>query len=397
MFTYLHYGENMDSREIKGMAILSKGDLPIIIDKEIFEIPSQSGKGNYKVSHLDGWQCSCPDFVNRKIECKHIHATKFFLKLRSKTETDDFDIEEEINPRENECPKCWSKKVIKVGQRKNKSGAKQKFYCQTCGKWFVKEPIKYVKASPKIIVLCMDLYFKGLSLRDISDTIYQFYNQRIHFDTIRRWIIRFSKKMNDYTNKFTPQLSGQFHSDEQMIKSKGKWVYAWNTIDHSTRFLLASTVTKGRTKKDAQAHYQELKENHPNATEPKYIITDSLRSYGKAIKREFRTESKRTKHISIVGQRKKINNNLIERYHNEFREFDKVRRGFKSDKTMQEWLNGFRLYHNYIKENSTIKSTPAKKAKIDLVLGENKWQSLLLKSVKNQSQKFFNHNKCKSN
>ena len=48
---------------------------------------------------------------------------------------------------------------------------------------------------------------------------------------------------------------------------------------------------------------------------------------------------------------------MVERYHNEFREFDKVRRGFKSDETAQQWNNAFRLYHNFIKKHMALKRT----------------------------------------
>jgi len=166
-----------------------------------------------------------------------------------------------------------------------------------------------------------------------------------------------------------------------MVKSKGKWVYAWNTIDKETRFVLASTITADRKVQDAQKHFQEVKQNNPNSLEPEKIVTDKLGSYRKAISREFRTKSKRTEHISIVGQRKKINNNIIERYHNEFREFDKTRRGFKSNQTTQAWANGHRLYHNFVKQNSTLGQTPAQKAGIELELERNKWESLLFKSL----------------
>ncbi|MFH1545072.1 MAG: IS6 family transposase [archaeon] len=371
----------MNEREIRGLAILSKGDTPLMVNENEWIIPSQSGNGKYKVQNANLWSCECPDFKYRKTECKHIHSIKFYLKMKNKAELDDFNIEEEFNANKQECPHCYSDLIVKYGKRKTSAGIKQRWQCRACKKLFVLEPLKRVKANPKIITLTMDLYFKGLSLRDISDTVYQFYNIRIHFDTIRRWINKFTAKMDEYTKKFTPELSGQIHTDEQLVKSKGKWVYAWNSIDHKTRFVLASTITEGRKIKDAQEHFIEVKENNPKAEEPKFIITDSLGSYPKAIKREFRTKSKRTKHISIVGRRHLINNNLVERYHNEFREFDKVRRGFKSNKTTQEWANGHRLYHNFIKRNSTIGMTPSEKAGIDLKLERNKWLSLLEKSL----------------
>lgn len=71
-----------------------------------------------------------------------------------------------------------------------------------------------------------------------------------------------------------------------------------------------------------------------------------------------------------------------ERYPNEFREFDKVRRGFKSDKTAQQWSDAFRLYHNFIKKHMALNgATPSQIAEIDIDLGRNRWLSLLHQSL----------------
>jgi len=69
---------------------------------------------------------------------------------------------------------------------------------------------------------------------------------------------------------------------------------------------------------------------------------------------------------------------MVERYHNSFREFDKVRRGLDN---VKEWNEGFRLYHNFIKENSVLGMTPSEKAGIFVNPNNNRWLSLLKKSL----------------
>src|SRR3989338_2535542 len=135
----------MNNREIRGLAILSKGDTPLMVNEQTYLVPSQSTDKKYKVQHADLWTCECPDFQNRKEPCKHIHAIKFFLKMRKKVEVDDFDIDKELN--QQECPNCKGIKLIKAGVRKNTNGTKQKYKCQECKKYFVLEPIKYCKAK----------------------------------------------------------------------------------------------------------------------------------------------------------------------------------------------------------------------------------------------------------
>lgn len=378
----------MDERQIRGFSILAKGDSPQKLDREEYSIPSQSGNGRYKVIHKQDWSCECPDFRFRNVICKHIHAVRFWLKVRNKVEVDDLDGTEDLL-NENRCPFCNSLNVKKAGFRKNKSGNRQKWECKDCKKYFVADPIKYVKGNGKIVTLTMDLYFKGLSLRDISDTIYQFYGLRLHHETVRRWISKFTKIMNDYVNEIEPTLSGKYQIDEQMVKSKGKWIWSWNAIDEKTRFLIANNITKNREVKDARQIFKKIKE--VSKATPSQIKTDGLQSYNKAMRKEFvthRRSKELIKHIRNVGVNKESNNNLIERYHNEFREFDKVRRGFKSDSTTQEWNEGFRLYHNFIKQHMSLDGfTPSQVAEIELGLGRNRWLTLLRKSIASECEK----------
>jgi len=78
-----------------------------------------------------------------------------------------------------------------------------------------------MKNKPEIITLALDLYFKGLSLRKVSDHIEQFFGVRVHYSTILRWIDNV-KLINAYVEDFKPELSGVRHVDEMMIKIGGK-------------------------------------------------------------------------------------------------------------------------------------------------------------------------------
>lgn len=81
-FNYINPSEQM--RMVRGYAIISKGDVPQRIDKNTFSIHSQNNKGDYIVKIGKVSSCTCPDFKERKRNCKHIHAVKFFLELNNK-------------------------------------------------------------------------------------------------------------------------------------------------------------------------------------------------------------------------------------------------------------------------------------------------------------------------
>lgn len=168
------------------------------------------------------------------------------------------------------------------------------------------------------------------------------------------------------------------------MKLRKDWIWCWNVLDSETRFLIANNVTRGREITDVRKVLNIAKENIKE--NPKEIVTDGLWSYKKAIRKEFvtkRTSPNAVIHSRNAGIAKKIlNNNKVERYHNEFREFDKVRRGFKSDETAQQWNIAFRLYHNFIKRHMALNgATPSQIAEIDIQLERNRWLSLLKQSL----------------
>ncbi|MFH1445156.1 MAG: DDE-type integrase/transposase/recombinase [Nanoarchaeota archaeon] len=375
----------MKMREIRAMAIISKGDMPTAITNEEFMMPSQNDKNKkYHVHHKEEWTCDCPDFKHRKIPCKHIIATQFWLKMRAKANADGtFDIEKEILDKIS-CAYCGSDNIVKNGNRKTQNTIKQRFMCIECKRTFIEnKKFEKFKGEPKLITLVMDLYFKGVSLRKIKDHISQFYDRDIHHETIRRWIIIFTKRMNDYVDQFTPQLSDRWHADEQFIKARNKEheygvAFAWNVMDSETRFLIASRVTPIRGRNEARAVMKEAKTNAD--CEPKVIITDKLMAYREAVKQNLPSAI----HYRYKGFKDNPQNNKIERFHGTFRERDKVMRGLKGVETAKAFVEGFRTYYNFIRPHEGLNGlTPAQVAGINLNLGQNRWMNII--KVSNQN------------
>ncbi len=374
----------LDSREIRGYSILAKGDEPKSVGEETFLVPSQSGNKKYKVTLLNEWRCECPDFQFRKTKCKHIFAVEFLLKLRNKLDDTDLEFAEEL-PITANCKFCNSENIVKIGVVKNKNESKQRFLCRACKKTFYENPeFNYIR-NPKIITLAFDLYFKGLSLRKITDTLNQFFGVKIHHETVRRWLGKFTEAMNDYTKRFTPNVSDAWHVDEQAIKSKGKQRWVWNCLDEETKFLIANNITDERSIPETRQIFVKAKE--VAKTTPEFIVTDGLQSYRDAILKEFLSWKKpHVNHVRLESIRnKRINNNEIERFHGTFRERDKVMRGFKGQEEV--FADGFRTYYNFVRKHQGLGMTPAQASGIELNLERNKWLSLLKQSLDNNHSK----------
>ena len=147
---------------------------------------------------------------------------------------------------------------------------------------------------------------------------------------------------------------------------------------------MASVVSTERRVRDARMVFQKAKQNG-GGRKPKYMVTDGLQAYKRAVKKEFTTNTHETQHLHNVGLQHHPNNNHVERLHGSIREREKTMRGMKVETT--PIIEGHRLYYNFIKPHEALDGkTPSEEAGIT-VEGDNKWLTLMKKSIKYQKLK----------
>ncbi|MBU0977053.1 MAG: DDE-type integrase/transposase/recombinase [Nanoarchaeota archaeon] len=380
-------------RNERARAILEKGE-PQALDEFTYLVPSQTDSSKkYKVTHIDAYSCECEDFKRRcqgkNLYCKHIKAILLFEKIKQKYEVEP-QVGKEIEliigqPQKDVCPYCSCEEMFKRGQRKTKLGMKQLYCCKSCKRRFVLEPIKNIKGNAKLVCLAVDCFYKGLSYRDISDQFKQFYGLTISHVAVRDWVLKFGSIMEKYSDTIQPQIKGVWNADETLVLTKrGKdrknpnkeFDYVWNVMDNETKFLLASECSgRSRSSKDAQHVFTEAWKQ--NGKMPNQIIVDGYKGYQDGCRKTFRNwgNERKVKFTSIKGQRKHINNNAIESHHSHQKEFHKIRRGVTK---VQEYQDGFKVFHNYIRKSARKKQTPAERCGLK---GLNKWEILLLNGL----------------
>lgn len=280
---------------------------------------------------------------------------------------------------EIECRFCKSKEVIKRGFRNNKTGKVQIYSCKSCKKVY-SENTTFFKMKNKGEVICtaLDLYFKNVSLRKISDHLQQIHGKRISHVTILKWVRKYSTTFKEYTDKLKVNGSGTIHADEMMVNVNGKLVWLWNVMDRSTKFLLSTHLSNVRRLSDAKRVMLEARRKLNDR--PKFVVTDGLPLYRKAFNRAFwKRKSPVSKHIKLVGFRDKVNNNTIERLHGSIRERTKVMRGFHKFDSARKILGGWSVYYNFIRPHESLDGlTPAEASGINLdPNGGNRWLELI--------------------
>ena len=247
--------------------------------------------------------------------------------------------------------------------------------------------IRKARYDPEVIVISLDLYFKGLSLRKISDHLKQFKGPEVSFQTVWYFIDKYIGLLNDYVSALAPQLSGKWHEDEMKLKVKGgekekdgsqyKWL--WNVMDKGTRFQLAAEISK--TKNEVNSMNAFLRAKEIAKAIPHDIVTDKAGSAPMGVERAFVNDPVKPHHTLIkTGAGTPHANEWAERLNNTVRERTKVQRGWKSDDTPLK--EGQRLFYNFIRENQTLHGpTPAEMAGLFEASGQNRWMTLLKKTL----------------
>jgi putative transposase len=285
------------------------------------------------------------------------------------------------------CRFCSSTDVVKQGLRKNKGGEVQRFKCKACRRRFTlcENGFRKMEYKPEIVTLALDLYFKGLSYRDIVDHLGQFYKIKVTHPTIINWVKRFTKLVRENIDELVPKVSGKWQSDEMAINVNGKYRWLWNLMDEETRFLLVSEMSEHREDKNAKKVFRLAKERARKR--PEVIKTDGLWSYIEAYKKEFWTlRGPRAKHIRHVKFKDDDNTNLIERLQGTVRERDKVLRALNSDKSAPTFIDAFRIWYNFLRPHMSLNGkTPAEAAGLIEENG-NRWLSLIKMSNNGNSR-----------
>jgi transposase-like protein len=310
------------------------------------------------------------------------------LKAKEATEhTDTFELPKTVLSFEH-CRFCNSVDLLKWGYRKTRQGKKPVFKCRSCGQRFVVDD-GFLKChfDPKIVTLALDLYFKGASLRKVTQHIAQFYGLKVNNMTILRWIRKFSELIDDYAQTLTPQLSGVWNCDEMKTKmaheepiNGERFFWLWNALDNGSRYLVASHLTRGRTHKDTAAFFEVAKKQAKR--DPQVIFSDGLGSYQGAYEPSGKEQ---VAHIANVGIRSHMGNHRVERTHNTMREREKVMRHLKRAHSADKVFKGFRAYYNFVRPNMALENhTPTEMAAIPIQLGTNRWLDLIRQAARHK-------------
>ncbi|MGA2682044.1 MAG: DDE-type integrase/transposase/recombinase [Candidatus Bathyarchaeia archaeon] len=311
------------------------------------------------------WACTCPDFFRNHKSCKHIHAVSYYLTIKAFIPALKSSNDEELM-----CPYCHSTENSPHAQRLNKSGPVKRLRCKNCKKTFTdRHGFEGMKNQAKIIATALDLFYKGLSLRKISEHLEMMYCVKICHTTIYYWLAKFVQFVEKNASTDPITTGERQGADETMVRIRGRHILLWGLLDRETKILVAEHISTRRSTEEAIILLEKgQSRTAPEADQVSELTTDGLGSYPEALRS---LKNKRTTpliHIQGPGLTGSggASNNETERLMGTIKERIGLAKHLDSEESAKIFSAGFREYYNSCRGHMALGGkTPAQAAGLE--------------------------------
>ena len=256
------------------------------------------------------------------------------------------------------CPGCDSARVVKDGFQKGT----QRYECKNCKKKFrANGKAQGRRMDSEMMGSAIRDFYTGKSYKQIAEGLKEEYDiPEPSKSTIYEWVRDYTDYAKELTADMKAQVGDEWVADEMAVKVGGWQMWNWNVMDTKTRYILATHLSRTRTKGAAIKTMEKAKA--AAGKDPKTIKTDKLTSYRPAITKVFPD----TLHIKSQGLTSSLNNNMSERLQGTYRSREKTLRGLDSMESAQRYLDGWTITYNHMRGHEALKNdTPGKRAKAD--------------------------------
>jgi len=201
------------------------------------------------------------------------------------------------------CQNCKSNAVVKRGFIQTAvKGKQQRYYCKSCNKKFIPRDAFYrMRNNPQKITCALDLFYRGLSTRDVQSHFKAFLPHNSDHSTILRWIRKYSTQIANYTDNLKIHTGSYIEMDEMEYhrrKSHKKKLgidknWFIDAIDVKTRFMINSAYVKNRSQNNLKMVLVNIKEK--TGEQVKIVTTDGLLAYGNVVKQNWGYDTHKNK------------------------------------------------------------------------------------------------------
>ena len=172
-----------------------------------------------------------------------------------------------------------------------------------------------------------------LSFREVEELLAE-RGVIVTYETIRQWCLKFGLDYARHLKKRQGRLGDKWHIDEVFVTIQGQRHYLYRAVDQDGD-VIDILVQSRRNQRAAARFFRHLLKGQGG--EPRWLITDKLRSYAAA----HRTIMPTVNHLNHSYA-----NNRVEVSHQPTRQQERAMRGFRSSEQAQRFLTLHGLTQN---------------------------------------------------
>ena len=238
-----------------------------------------------------------------------------------------------------------------------------------------------MRNNPQKITLCLDLFFKGISTRQVQNHLKQFYPHNSSWVSVYNWVVKYSNLIHNKISNINLNVGNELEIDEMEVGKRKSKYNGWfiDSIDTKTRYMVSSEFARKRDFKEINKVVSRAKKK----TNGSILIytTDGFNVYEKVIKRNagyLNLKKGLIKHNQVTQLKGEGFNHKIERLHNSVRHRIKTFRGFHgSVDSANSIMKGFEIHYNFIRPHLALKGKTPSELATDIKLKDNKWLELI--------------------
>lgn len=261
------------------------------------------------------------------------------------------------------CPRCGGH-ASRNGSLKELKAKAFKYFCTVCersfstftGTLFFED-----KKPPRVVAAAVELNVQfGLSLRETSRVVENFFSVVASYTTVRTWSKQFGELRLEID---APEFTDVWHIDEMFVKrverlpegKRTRFEYVWVVSDSKQQFI-AAHVSKRRNAEAAKIVLARAKQAAGFA--PRVLVSDGHDAYPIATRCVF---GRNTLHVIAhfqadqflwQGEAWSLSNNPAESLNSRLRNRLKRLRGIKSLRFINRWLDSLQtIWNNRFKES----------------------------------------------
>ena len=233
-----------------------------------------------------------------------------------------------------------------------------------------------MRFSPDVVITAIDLYCRGLSLRQVAEHLRRVHGIKVSHSTVYNWIKRFARIIHEHTKHVRADVSDRWCADETIVRINGRDFILWSLLDTETRFLLAMRISASKRAEEARKLLREGLNRA--ARRPTEFVTDGNKAYEKAIDEEFGKKNIDLIHVQALLSGP-ITNNVSESFFGVVKPRLNTMKRFYSQRTAEMFTYLYEFFYNFLRKHSSIGQTPAEAAGI---IDEEPTWLMLLKRMK---------------